>query len=138
MVDYSNLKQAIKEDHGLDVPESELEEIARTIPTGPIEDVVGARFRFEEWKGEPLGALVSEHDVRAHFGLSPNDKAYLGYVDGELVYFQYHVPFREGMEMLDGGNIHSTIAQHKARLVRELVDAQVSTEVIKKAVERRQ
>lgn len=87
-----------------------------------------ARFEFREWQGESLGSLRSEQEVRAHFNLSPDDKAYLGYIDGRLVYFQYHVPFEGGMERLTPGNIQSTMDKHKARLVQRSTDHRMSME----------
>lgn len=137
MINYSLLRDKIKTKEGINISETELEELTRTIPREPIVAKAMAKYDFKEWQGESLGKLLSEYEVRSHFNLGPDDKAYLGYIDDKLVYFQYHAPFEGGIRKLNTENISGIMAGHKARLVENEVDAKIAIEVIKIVIERR-
>lgn len=138
MLDLGALKRRIKETEGIIVPESELQEIAQSIARGVIEAEEEARYEFVEWAGESLGIFTTEQEVRDHFNLGPDDKAYFGYIDGKLVYFQYHAPFEGGMRRLNKDNIDEIMASHKARLVETSANARVATEITKAVITRRE
>lgn len=76
-------------------------------------------IKIKEWQGEPIGDLP-EQKVREHFGLGPDDKAYLVYIDNKLVYFQYIVPFVSGNQKLNSDNIKAAMAEHKKRLLSRM------------------
>ena len=73
-------------------------------------------IEFARWDGRSLGSLKTEAEVREHFGLDPDDLAYMVFVDGQLRIFQYCVPFVAGIEKITEDNIESVIVVHRTRL----------------------
>ena len=124
-MDFPALAKGIRET-GVSVTPAELKAEYDKLDLDKITAEQEARFELKEWEGEPIGSLSTEAQVREHFNLSLDDKAYRGYIDGKPVYFQYHQPFVAGMVKLNASNIVQIMSGHKSRLVERAVGSEVA------------
>ena len=78
-------------------------------------------MKYEKWNGEPIGNLKTEEEVRRHFGMGPDDVAYIIRDDkGNIVYFQHHIPFIQGIVRMTEDNWEEHAKKHVARITKRL------------------
>lgn len=74
-------------------------------------------MKYRKWQGEPLGELKTEEEVRRHFGMGPDDVAYIIEDDnGNIMYFQHHAPFVQGIQRMKEGNWEEHARAHLERI----------------------
>jgi len=86
-------------------------------------------MKYRKWQGEPLGSLRTEQAVREHFGMGPDDVAYIIEDDeGRPVVFQYHAPFVGGRRPMRGDDWEDWAKQHLGRIQQRLEAIQKAKE----------
>jgi len=78
-------------------------------------------LKYEKWDGTPLPPFKTEEETRAHFGMGPDDVAYIIRDDsGNIIYFQHHVPFVQGIERMKETNWEEIAKMHLNRINKRL------------------
>ena len=107
---------------GVNKPLTEIEAALVAIDRQALLAEQRGRFRVEVWdKTSPINGVEPEKIVSSH-GLNPDDRVYLIYVDGNLVYLQPHNPFSGGLVRLTAEDVVQVAKRHVDQLVDQAVD----------------
>lgn len=107
----------------------EINEIINKIDRKPIEDIQAKRFRYEVWDKKKYINGVSPKEIIKNRTYKI-DKAFLIYIDDELVYFQDHKPGENGYIKMKKAEAAEAAEKFINDKIQENVDNIIAEKVI--------
>ena len=111
---------------------SEVQEVIDQIGVEDIVKKYEEKIQAKVWEGEPLGSLRTEEEIRNHFGMGPEDKAFMIIIDGRVSIFQPFVPGVPGKVPLTEDNLESEMNKMREDLIRRNALTEVMNLIIEK------
>jgi hypothetical protein len=121
----------------------EIVDAVNTLDLNAIESEMRSRVRVERWKGEKIaGVDLYNHPNpflrdQYRYIIDSGGVIYKVYIDGNLVFLQYHHPFKGGLEPITEAEFEQVASRHVDVIVRHMTLTEASARAMRTIISRR-